>query len=135
MKTKLGFENEGVLNPAIIQNETGIHLFYRAVKKGNFSTIGYCKLSSPTEVEERNDTPILFFWLIYSKTTPHVEEKSLTKSEKKKQQKKALLETLRKNKENEEKERVIREERFRLHDISVKNKQVSTVKGRCTGWG
>jgi predicted GH43/DUF377 family glycosyl hydrolase len=60
MKTKLGFENEGVLNPAIIQNDTGIHLFYRAVKKGNFSTIGYCKLSSPTEIEVRNNTPILY---------------------------------------------------------------------------
>ncbi len=59
-KTELGFEQEGVLNPALIKIDKTIHLFYRAVAKGNYSTIGYCKLSSPMVVESRNDTPLLF---------------------------------------------------------------------------
>ena len=60
MKTTLGFENEGVLNPAVIAEGNSIHLFYRAVSKGNYSSIGYCKLKGPLEVEERRDTPVLF---------------------------------------------------------------------------
>lgn len=59
-KTEHGFEDEGVLNPAVIQDQNGIHLFYRAVSKGNYSTIGYCKLSGPLEIESRSITPILF---------------------------------------------------------------------------
>ena len=39
-KTQLGFEMEGVLNPAIMQEDSTVHLFYRAVGKGNFSSIG-----------------------------------------------------------------------------------------------
>jgi len=53
------FEAEGVLNPAVIQNETGIHMFYRAVAKKNYSTIGYCKFSDPFTVESRLDCPLL----------------------------------------------------------------------------
>ena len=60
MKSELGFENEGVLNPGVIIAEGYIHLFYRAVSKGNYSSIGYCKLSSPLIVEERLDTPLIF---------------------------------------------------------------------------
>ncbi len=59
-KTTLGFENEGVLNPAVIKNEIGIHLFYRAVSKGNHSTVGHCKLQDALTVAERFDFPILF---------------------------------------------------------------------------
>ncbi len=59
-KSTLGFESEGVLNPAVISNKDGIHLFYRAVSKGNYSTIGYCKLTGPLVVGERFDTPLLF---------------------------------------------------------------------------
>jgi beta-1,2-mannobiose phosphorylase / 1,2-beta-oligomannan phosphorylase len=59
-KTTNIFENEGVLNPAVIKVGNTIHLFYRAVTKDNYSTIGYCKLSSPTTIETRNDTPMLF---------------------------------------------------------------------------
>ena len=59
-KTLLGFENEGVLNPAVIQENGTIHLFYRAVSKGNYSSIGYAKLKSPLEVEERFTSPVLF---------------------------------------------------------------------------
>ena len=59
-KTDLGFENEGVLNPAVIREGETIHLFYRAVSKGNYSSIGYCKLNAPMNIAERKDTPILF---------------------------------------------------------------------------
>ncbi|MFM9986703.1 MAG: pesticidal protein Cry7Aa [Flavobacteriales bacterium] len=59
-KTELGFEHEGVLNPAVIQAEGKIHLFYRALAKDNYSTIGYCELSSPLVVANRHDTPLLF---------------------------------------------------------------------------
>lgn len=59
-KTSLGFENYGVLNPAVIKEGDYIHLFYRAVSKGNYSSIGYCKLKKPLIVEERLDTPLLF---------------------------------------------------------------------------
>jgi predicted GH43/DUF377 family glycosyl hydrolase len=58
-KTKHGFESEGVLNPGVIEVDDDIHLFYRAVTKDNFSTIGYCKLSSPMKIEMRSDKPIL----------------------------------------------------------------------------
>lgn len=54
------FECEGVLNPAVIKVDDTIHLFYRAVTKDNYSTIGYCKLSAPMEVQSRNDTPLLY---------------------------------------------------------------------------
>lgn len=59
-KTLLGFETEGVLNPAVVREGDRVHLFYRAVSKGNYSTIGYCKLKGPLFVEERMDTPVLF---------------------------------------------------------------------------
>ena len=59
-KTDNSFECEGVLNPAVIKVDDTIHLFYRAVGKDNYSTIGYCKLSEPTVVESRNKTPLLY---------------------------------------------------------------------------
>jgi beta-1,2-mannobiose phosphorylase / 1,2-beta-oligomannan phosphorylase len=59
-KTTLGFESEGVLNPAAIRDGDNVHLFYRAVSKGNYSTIGYCKLKTPLIVEKRFDRPVLF---------------------------------------------------------------------------
>ncbi|MFN0035096.1 MAG: hypothetical protein ACKVUS_08520 [Saprospiraceae bacterium] len=31
-KTALGFENEGVLNPAVIREGGFVHVFYRAVR-------------------------------------------------------------------------------------------------------
>lgn len=57
--TDLDFENDGVLNPAVIREGDIVHLFYRAVRKGNFSTIGYCKLNTPTTIAERRNTPLL----------------------------------------------------------------------------
>jgi predicted GH43/DUF377 family glycosyl hydrolase len=58
-KTKNQFECDGVLNPAVIQVGNTIHLFYRALAKDNYSTIGYCKLSAPMQIEHRNDEPLL----------------------------------------------------------------------------
>ncbi len=60
IKTALGFEVEGVLNPAVIYEQEFIHIFYRAVGKGNYSTVGYCKFKNPLEIESRSDTPVLF---------------------------------------------------------------------------
>jgi predicted GH43/DUF377 family glycosyl hydrolase len=57
-KTNLGFENEGVLNPAVIKEGNSVHLFYRAVRKGNYSTIGYCELEGPLKIKYRQDTPV-----------------------------------------------------------------------------
>jgi predicted GH43/DUF377 family glycosyl hydrolase len=76
-KTHLGFENEGVLNPAAIREGNDIHLFYRAVSKGNYSSIGYCKLSSPLVVSERRDTPIIFPQFEYE--SQGVEDPRITK--------------------------------------------------------
>lgn len=58
-KTELFFENEGVLNPAVIQVDRFIHIFYRAVSTGNHSTVGYCKLDGPFTIVKRNSEPIL----------------------------------------------------------------------------
>lgn len=58
-KTTLDFENAGVLNPAIMQEGDHVHMFYRAVQKGNNSTVGYCKLLGPLTVIERHTEPLL----------------------------------------------------------------------------
>lgn len=58
-KSAREFEREGVLNPAIIKVGEVIHMFYRAVAEGNFSSIGYCTLSSPLEVATRSESPLL----------------------------------------------------------------------------
>ena len=58
-KTDFDFENEGVLNPAVMQDGNTVHIFYRAVRKGNYSTIGYCKLDGPLTVVERNESPLI----------------------------------------------------------------------------
>ncbi len=59
-KTDFGFENEGVLNPAVIREGEKVHIFYRAAAKGNYSSIGHCLLDGPLTVEKRDDTPVLF---------------------------------------------------------------------------
>jgi len=58
-KTDLEFENQAVLNPGCIQKDGFVHMFYRAVSRGNFSTIGYCQLKD-NKVVYRATTPILF---------------------------------------------------------------------------
>ncbi len=58
-KTNLDFENEAVLNPAAIRENDSVHIFYRAVRNGNHSTIGYCRLEGPLTVAERWEKPII----------------------------------------------------------------------------
>jgi len=57
-KTSLEFENEGVLNPAVIKEGDSVHMFYRAVSKGNKSSIGYCRFDGPLTKAERWNKPI-----------------------------------------------------------------------------
>lgn len=59
-KTAHDFESHGVLNPAVIREGNTVHLFYRAVKTGNYSTIGYCTLDGPHEVAYRSAEPVIF---------------------------------------------------------------------------
>ncbi len=59
-KNNLGFEIEGVLNPAVISDGQFTYLFYRAVSKGNYSTIGFCKIEGSSKVVERSDIPLLY---------------------------------------------------------------------------
>lgn len=61
-KTKHGFENEGAFNPAVFKDPDSdtVHVFYRAVRTGNYSSIGYCRLAGPTVIEERHDKPLIF---------------------------------------------------------------------------
>ena len=58
-KRNLEFENAGVLNPAIYKEGDSVHIFYRAVTEGNFSTIGYARLDGPLHHAERWDKPIM----------------------------------------------------------------------------
>jgi predicted GH43/DUF377 family glycosyl hydrolase len=58
-KTELEFENQGVLNPAVIREGDNVHLFYRAVRKGNHSTLGYCRLDGPLAIAERWEKPFM----------------------------------------------------------------------------
>lgn len=57
-RTELPFENQAVLNPGCIEKDGITHMFYRAVKKDNFSSIGYCQLKE-NKVIFRQDKPIL----------------------------------------------------------------------------
>jgi len=59
-KTDFEFENEGVLNPAVIKVGNSVHIYYRAVRNGNHSTIGYCRLEGPLTVVERWIKPFIF---------------------------------------------------------------------------
>jgi predicted GH43/DUF377 family glycosyl hydrolase len=58
-KTTQSFEEMGVLNPGVIKEGEFVHVFYRAVSNGNFSTIGYCKLKGPSTVVERFAEPLI----------------------------------------------------------------------------
>lgn len=59
-KSELEFENEGLLNPAVIREGDSVHVFYRAVQLWNQSTIGYCRLDGPLNIAERSEKPVLF---------------------------------------------------------------------------
>jgi predicted GH43/DUF377 family glycosyl hydrolase len=58
-KTDFEFENESVLNPAVTREGDSVHMFYRAVREGNNSSIGYCRLDGPLTVAERWDKPLI----------------------------------------------------------------------------
>ena len=58
-KTDLGFENNGVCNPACIRVEDKVHIFYRAVRNGNYSTIGYARLNGPLNLAYRKQKPLI----------------------------------------------------------------------------
>lgn len=58
-KTSHVFEEAGVLNPAAMRIGDDVHLLYRAVRKGNHSTIGYCQLSGALSLGKRSDEPLL----------------------------------------------------------------------------
>lgn len=58
-KTDLEFENKAVLNPAVIRIGDSVHMFYRAVREGNNSTIGYCRFDGPLTLVERWDKPFM----------------------------------------------------------------------------
>jgi len=59
-KTEIEFENSGVLNPAVYKDGNTLHMFYQAVRDGDFSCIGYCKLDGPLKVIERSLKPKFF---------------------------------------------------------------------------
>jgi predicted GH43/DUF377 family glycosyl hydrolase len=56
--TNLPFESEAVFNPGCIEVDGIVHMFYRAVRPGNYSTIGYCQLKD-NKVIRRFDHPVL----------------------------------------------------------------------------
>lgn len=58
-KTDQEFENVAVFNPAAIRDNGNVHIFYRAVRGENHSTLGYCLLNSPTKISERLNHPVL----------------------------------------------------------------------------
>jgi len=58
-KSELEFENEGLLNPAVIREGDSVHIFYRAVQLWNQSTIGYCRLDGPLNIAERCEKPVI----------------------------------------------------------------------------
>jgi len=58
-KTDLDFESEAVLNPAVIREGDVVHMYYRAVRNGNKSTIGYCRFDGPLTLTERWEVPFM----------------------------------------------------------------------------
>jgi len=65
--TENGFENIAVLNPGIYQEDNHVHIFYRAVEDGNYSTIGYAKTEGPIKIAVRNEQPFITRDLEYEK--------------------------------------------------------------------
>jgi len=57
--TEREFENSGVFNPGIYQEGNSVHILYRAVQEGNFSTIGYAKTEGPLKIIERHEKPLI----------------------------------------------------------------------------
>lgn len=59
-KTSLEFEDDGVLNPAVTATGNQVHMFYRAVRTGNYSTIGYCQFDGPIKLVKRDREPLIY---------------------------------------------------------------------------
>ena len=57
--TNNNFESTGVLNPGIYQEGNKVHLFYRGVANGNYSTIGYAIAEGPLKIVSRNPQPLI----------------------------------------------------------------------------
>lgn len=57
-KRPFEFESNGVLNPGCIEYEGVTHMFYRAVRDGNYSSVGYCQLNGK-EIIKRLAHPII----------------------------------------------------------------------------
>lgn len=57
--TEKEFENKGVLNPGVYQEGETLHILYRAIKNGGWSTIGYAKTEGPLKVVERLENPLI----------------------------------------------------------------------------
>jgi predicted GH43/DUF377 family glycosyl hydrolase len=57
--TDLPFEVQAVLNPGCIWEGGEVHVVYRAVRPGNYSSIGYCRLRDDA-VTYRSREPILY---------------------------------------------------------------------------
>ena len=52
------FEAQAVLNPGCLEENGSVHMFYRAVRQGNYSSVGYARLENGVVVE-RYSKPIL----------------------------------------------------------------------------
>jgi predicted GH43/DUF377 family glycosyl hydrolase len=57
--TDHSFENNAVFNPGVYQDGDQVHLLYRAVEHGNFSTIGYAKSHGPCKIVSRSEKPLI----------------------------------------------------------------------------
>ena len=54
------FESYAVSNSTTYQDEDYVHLLYRAVRKPNYSSIGYALMKGPTSVVDRKSFPVIF---------------------------------------------------------------------------
>lgn len=58
-KTAREFESQAVFNPACVEKDGITHMYYRALRPGNYSTIGYCRLRG-REILKRSPDPLLY---------------------------------------------------------------------------
>lgn len=58
-KTGQGFENDSVLNPGVVDDGETVHMLYRAVRTGNYSSFGYCNFIQPETVHSRLPHPLI----------------------------------------------------------------------------
>jgi predicted GH43/DUF377 family glycosyl hydrolase len=73
-KTAREFEGQAVLNPGCIEVDGTIHMFYRAVRTGNHSSVGYCQIQNG-EVSFRAEVPVLepeFEWECHGIEDPRI---------------------------------------------------------------